>query len=194
MKADGGRCLDSLEVSGSLFRRTLAATAVAATCLIFIGCQEDRSNLLPGDSADRIDAEIAKIEKRVAEGLCFEALDAAQSIEEEIDDLGPGLDPKLLKTLQDGVIQLQIRIQDECVDAGATTVEPEVEDAEPVEELVPPSGGTTVPEEDQGEQRPTPAPEPEPEPAPEPTDPPRPTPPDNSGGVSPSAMRAADDV
>jgi|688.fasta_scaffold239920_2 hypothetical protein len=175
--------LDSPEVSRGRFRRTLAATGVAAVCLFLAGCQEDRSNLLPRDSTERIESQITRIQTQVVDGLCFEALEAAQEIEDEIEGIGPTLDPALLRTLRDGITQLQIMIQDECVESGATDIEPVIEEADPIEEMTPPSGGTTTPPETGGggQQRPEPTPAPEPAPTPEPT------PPDNSGGVSPSS-------
>lgn len=168
-------------------RRTLTATAVAALCLVPLGCEEDRSNLLTPESRDRIETGIEKVERQVVDGLCFEALRAAQGIEEELDSLGPEIDPVLLRTLRDGVTQLQITIQDECVESGGVDPEATVEEVDPAGETVePPSGGTTTPEEGSGgggqgqggQQRPEPAPAPTPTP---------PEPPDNSGGVSPSA-------
>lgn len=167
-------------------RRILAATAVAVLCLVPAGCGEDRSNLLPPESRDRIESGIEKIRTQVADGLCFEALRAAQGIEEELDGLGESIDPVLLKTLRDGVTRLQITIQDECVESGDTGAGTTVEETEPTDEETPPSGGTTTPskgnqESQGGEQRPEPAPTPEPTPEPAPPSP------DNSGGVSPSA-------
>lgn len=188
-RARRGASLDSPEVNGGPFRSILAAAAVAASILVLAGCQEDRSNLIPRDSTERIEAEVEKIRDQVADGLCFEALRAAQRIEEELDGLGTSIDAALLRTLRDGVTQLQIKIQDECVEAGVTDVESVVEESDPVVEPTPPSGGTTTdpepPQEGQGggsQQPPEPAPQPEPTP-----EPPPPTPPDNSGGVSPSA-------
>lgn len=172
-------------------RSTFAAIAVAALCLFAAGCQEDRSNLLPPESRDRIEDRIEKIRTQVVDGLCFEALRAAQGIEEELDGLGQGVDPVLLRTLRDGVTQLQITIQSECVESGDVDPGAAVEEVDPPEEEVtPPSGGTTTPAEGNGggqqgqggQQRPEPAPAPQPTPEPTP-----PTPPDNSGGVSPSS-------
>ena len=176
-------CLDSLEVSGKRPRNVFAACAAVILCLAVTGCQEDRSNLLPRESTERIESEIARIETQVVEGLCFEALRAAQNIEEELGDLSRSIDPALLRTLRDGVTQLQISIQDECVEADAREVQPEV--VEEIEEVTPPSGGTTLPPEEGGGQ--AQRPEPAPDPAPNPQPAPGPTPPDNSGGVSPSA-------
>lgn len=185
--------LDSPEVSFRALKRTLAVALVAALPLVLAGCQEDRSNLLPEDSTERIESEISKIRTQVGEGLCFEALRAAKNIEEEINALGPAIDPNLLTTLRDGVTQLQIKIQDECDPAVADEVLEPVEEVEQVEEVVPPSGATTPAPDGEGGQGGD-GQQPQPEPAPEPTPTPTPTPtppPDNSGGVSPSASGGA---
>lgn len=185
-KADRSACLDSPDVSRDRLRAIFAVAAVALLGLAAAGCREDRSNLLPRDSTERIEAEVGKIQTQVEDGLCFEALRAAQEIEDEINGLGQSVDENLLRTLRDGVTQLQITIQDECVQADAEPVTPEVT-GDPDEVEPSPSQGEVTPPTDTNDgqpQRPTPKPTPTPDPTPTPTPP---TPPDNSGGVSPSA-------
>lgn len=171
-------------------RKSALLLAAITTIALLAGCGEDRSNLVPGDAAAQIDANLVLVGQLVRDGNCFEALNAAEEVRSEVEALGSSVDSTLRRNLLDGVTQLQIKVQDNCVEADTEPVVepllPEVtpEEPEPVEpdpgqnETGPTgdTGGVTPPE-------PEPEPVPEPEPAPEPT----PTPPDNgSGGVGPS--------
>jgi len=171
---------------GKARKSTLLIAAIASIALLS-GCGEDRSNLLPGDTARQIDANLGLVEQLVRDGICFEALNAAEEVRNEVEALGSDVDSTLRRNLLDGVTQLQIKVQDNCVEAdSAPTVEPVApgttpQDTTPVEPVPGQSvtgatgatgGGTQV--------------QPDPAPAPAPTPNPTPTPPDNgSGGVGP---------
>lgn len=170
----------------STVRKSALLLATIASIAIFSGCGEDRSNLLPGDTAAQIDANLALVEQLVEDGNCFEALNAAEEVRTEVEALGDGVDSTLRRNLLDGVTELQIKVQDTCVEA----------DTEPTPEPVspePPTDGTE-PVDPDGDQNVTGAtgdtgtdPQPQPAPEPTPTPTPDPAPPDNgSGGVGPS--------
>lgn len=171
-------------------RKAAVATIAVVVLMVAAGCGEDRSNLLPRDTAQEIDAKLDEVRSLVREGNCFEALAAAEEVRTEVEALGSGVDNTLQRTLIDGVTQLQVTVQEDCVEADtappvAVTPEPEPEPSEPVE---PQNGGGATGET--GASGPTgggggggggnqtdPDPQPEPEPTP---------PPDNgSGGVGP---------
>jgi hypothetical protein len=161
---------------------TLLLAAIASIGFA-TGCGEDRSNLVPGDTARQIDADLEQVKQLVRDGNCFEALATAEEVREVVESLGSEVDPTLRLNLLDGVTRLQIKVQDNCEEA----------DSEPAVEVLRPD----LPAEDTGAVEPeptsptgqagtgtTPTPEPTPEPAPVPV--PTPVPPDNgSGGVSP---------
>jgi hypothetical protein len=163
----------------------LLSTAVVAG---FAGCGEDRSNLLPGDTAREIEANLDTVDSLVAEGNCIEALEASEDVRSQVEALPNSVDPVLRRNLLDGVTELQIKVQDTCeeADSEAPAVEPEpAPEPTPIEPE--PDQNTTggSGQQDQGNQgttdggTTTPAPEPEPEPAPEPTPPPD----DGTGGT-----------
>jgi hypothetical protein len=171
-----------------------ALCAIAATAILVLsGCGENRSNLLPPDTAEQLDAKLDEVRSMVREGNCFEALATAEEVRTEVEALGSDVDSTLQRTLVDGVTQLQVTVQDNCVEADtdpAATPEPAPEPA-PTDTPEPETGqgttgdtGTTGTTGGGGGQT---GGEPQPEPEPQPDPEPPPTPPDNgSGGVGPS--------
>ncbi len=179
--------------------RTATVLAVAAaTLMLASGCAEDRSNLLPRATAEQLELKLDEVRSLHREGNCFEALAAAEEVRTEVEGLGGDVDGTLQRTLVDGVTQLQVTVQDNCVEADT---EPTVEVApEPAPEETqttepePESGatgttgnggdtGTTGGGGDTGTTGGGGGGQPEPEPTP---------PPDNgSGGVGPSTGGAA---
>lgn len=170
-------------------RKTTLCVIATAVVLSLAGCGEDRSNLLPPDTAERIDSNLDQVRSLVREGNCFEALAAAEEVRSEVEALGSGVDDTLRRNLIDGVTELQIMVQDNCVEADTDPVEPVTPEPVPEEVPVPEeestgstgdtgSAGTT----DGGDTQPDPAPEPQPQPEPQPDTPPD----DGSGGVGPS--------
>jgi hypothetical protein len=167
---------------------------IFASILLLAGCSEDRSNLLPGDIAAQLDANLVLVEQLHRDGDCFGALNAAEEVRNQVETLGSDVDPTLRRNLLDGVTELQIKVQDNCVEADSAPT------TEPVTPETPEDTGTVEPPADQNATGATgatgdtgattpPSPEPEPAPAPDPapTPNPTPTPPDNgSGGVGPS--------
>lgn len=216
-KGERNNHLDSTRMSFSpshrFLRRGLAAL-VAAFCLplLLAGCTEDRSNLIPDETAESLISKLDRVDQLAAEGRCFDATEVAASAQEEVENLGPDVDPELKRSLLDGVTQLQVFVSDpeKCTESEATdTEEPEVIEEVPIDpegttgdtgttdtgESTTGEQGTTdenqTPEDRQGNgnQNPTPTPPTTPEPA-DPTTPANPTPPTppegpGSGGLGP---------
>ena len=164
-------------------RNTTICLLATAAILAISGCSEDRSNLLPRATAERINSDLDEVRSLVRQGNCFDALFKAEEVRSEVEALGSGVDRVLRRNLIDGVTELQITVQDTCVEADTDPVEPVT--PEPV------TGDTTIPDEGTtgttggtGDSGPTgdtgggggqPGPEPEPDP---PVD-------NGSGGVGP---------
>jgi hypothetical protein len=179
---------------GKARKRSFLLAAITLVAVLAAGCGEDRSNLIPGDTAAEIDANLVLVGQLVREGDCFEALRASEEVRDEVEALGTDVDPTLRRSLLDGVTQLQIKVQDDCVQADtAPDVEPSVPEAPPEDSESPETGpgqNATGPNGDNGgANQPQPDPQPEPEPAPRPQPEPTPEPPtppdDGSGGVGP---------
>lgn len=108
-------------------------------CLLAVpflaGCGEDRSNLIPGDTASSLIAKLNEVDQLVAEGNCFEAKEVAASAQDEIEALDENIDPKLKRSLRDGVTQLQVFVGDpgKCTESETViTEEPEDTVDEPI--------------------------------------------------------------
>lgn len=171
---------------GKARKSALLLAAIASIALVS-GCGEDRSNLLPGDTAQQIDANLGLVEQLVRDGNCFEALNAAEEVRNEVEALGSNVDPTLRRNLLDGVTQLQIKVQDNCVETDSVpTLDPAAPGTTPRDttavEPAPGQNVTGATGETGGGTQAQPEPAPEPAPTPNPT----PGPPDNgSGGVGP---------
>jgi hypothetical protein len=178
---------------GKASKATLLIISLASL-LLFSGCSEDRSNLLPADTAAQFDANLVLVQQLSRDGDCFGALNAAEEVRNEVEALGRDVDPTLRRNLLDGVTQLQIITQETCVEAdSASTVEPVlpetpqdsgVSEPEPEPNATGSTGATGA---TGATDQPAPAPETDPAPTPDPAPAPTPTPPDTgSGGVGPS--------
>jgi hypothetical protein len=173
-------------------RKAALFLIVIVAILAVSGCGEDRSNLLPKSTATQIESDLDLVRSLFREGECFKALATAEGVRNEVEALGGDVDNVLRRNLLDGVTQLQINVQDDCVQVEADPTEAVVPEPLPEEPANPSSGpeedaaGTTGATGDTGGtgnngSRPEPGPEPKPIPDPKP-------PVDNgSGGVGPSA-------
>lgn len=169
------------------------------------GCGEDRSNLLPTETATQIEESLTGIQV-LARTDCFRALKATKAVQKQVEGLPTSVDPNLKRSLVDGVVALQVLLSDanKC-GATDTTTEPTTPGTDTG---TTPTGdtGVTTPEvtkpkkeKDTGKKEPeakpekpapTPKPTPEPDPAPTPETPPSTDPPvdpgPGSGGISPN--------
>jgi hypothetical protein len=180
-------------------RLTAVLLISIASIAVFSGCGEDRSNLLPGNTAKEIIANLDTVDQLVSEGKCFEALDSTAEIRVQIESLD-GIDSVLKRNLLDGVTELQVKIQDDCVESDSAETPAPTPTPEPAPETDPTqttgstgatgttdSTGTTGTTGTTGGDTP-PEPDPEPTPTPTPTPPPDPDPGGpGSGGVTPGS-------
>ncbi len=106
-------------------RTFVAASAVILTAGVASGCGEDRSNLLPGDTANEISSNLDRVRQLAGSGDCFGALTAAQEVTRQVEGLGAGVDRRLKRSLRDGVTQLVLTVQENCeATEGTVTEEP----------------------------------------------------------------------
>ncbi len=182
----------------------LLLTGVAAFCA---GCGEDRSNLLPGDTVAEINSNLDQVNELYANDDCIGAISTADEIKTQVLGLGPKVDEKLKKNLDDGINELIVKIQSACTetvtgDTGTTTTTDETDVTESgstgttgTTDTEPDASTGTDTGKDKGngkdkatkpEPKPTPTPKPEPT-TPEPTtpEPVTPTTPPDTGGVGP---------
>lgn len=186
---------------------TLCALLLTGVAAFSAGCGEDRSNLLPGNTVAEINANLDLVNELYAADDCIGAISTADEIKTQVLGLGPKVDEKLKKNLDDGINELIVKIQSACTetvtgDTGTTTTTDETDvtesgstgttgttDTEPDQTTGTDTGKDKGNGEDPGtepEPKPTPTPEPEPT-TPEPTtpDPVTPTTPPDTGGVGP---------
>jgi outer membrane biosynthesis protein TonB len=114
-----------------------ALGAIAAVALVSCGSGDD-ANLLPGTTADEIEANLDAVEQLAANGDCFGAEDAVAQVAAEVEEL-EGVDVKLKRALEDGTARLSEVVgrceeeptEEETEPSVETDVEPEeVEDEE----------------------------------------------------------------
>jgi len=77
--------------------------AVAATVLA--SCGGEDANLLPGETAREITANLDTVKQLANEGDCIGAESASEQVSEQIEELS-GVDPKLKRALQEGAARL----------------------------------------------------------------------------------------
>lgn len=192
-------------------KTALSLILVLAAGMVVTACGEDRSHLFPGETVREITANIDTVQRLVDEGQCFEALKAADAVQDQAEALPSTVDPKLKRSLIDGVVTLTIRVGRQCEEdpSNGTTgdTEPDETDTEvtPTGETGPTGDETTTgptgkkdkqqTEEPSTPDKPSDKPTKPTKPDPEPNTPVTPTPPENtpptdtgpgSGGISPN--------
>jgi hypothetical protein len=125
------------------------APVVLCSVVALAGCGS--SNLLDGNSAEDLQASIARVESAVDDGRCEEAMAAATEGLSRVGDLPTSVDAKLRSRLRQGFEELEQRIPTDCTPQQTTTTEPP-----PTTTTEPPPTTTTEP--------PTTTTEPEPDP------------------------------
>lgn len=108
--------------------------AVAALGLAACG-SGDKADLLPGDTASEITANLDRVQDLATAGDCTGAADAAEAVSIQIEDLG-GVDGKLKQALQEGASRLNEVVagceeapeEEETLPAIEEAVEPEAEE------------------------------------------------------------------
>jgi outer membrane biosynthesis protein TonB len=113
-------------LSASLIVLLLGAAATLG--LVACGSGGD-ADLLPGDTADEINANLDLVEQLASEGDCVGAADAAQTVSSEVETLG-GVDAKLKEALREGAARLN-EVVAGCEEAtGEEETAPAIEEAE----------------------------------------------------------------
>lgn len=102
------------------------------------GCGEDRSNLIPADTADSLILKFEEVESLAKAGKCFEAAPVAAEAQQEIESMSTEIDPRLKRSLLDGVTELTVLVNNPevCIESEADTTE------EPTETGTDPEGTT----------------------------------------------------
>ncbi len=112
---------------------------LAALLLVLTGlsaCRgEDRSNLIPPDSAEQITVSIDRVQTQVDGGLCFEALDSAGRVQKRTENLPQSVDPELSQSLLDGAVSLIQLVRDNCEDSAVTATGDESANVKPEPEI-----------------------------------------------------------
>jgi len=94
--------------------------AVAAT--VFASCGGEDANLLPGETAREITANLDTVKQLANEGDCVGAESAAGQVSEQIEELS-GIDPKLKRALEEGAARLNEVIAS-CEESSTEAVAP----------------------------------------------------------------------
>jgi hypothetical protein len=185
----------------------LALTLASAAAFTLAACGEDDAQLLPGETAREITANLDAVQQLADEGDCAGAESAALQVREQVEAL-TGVDRQLKQALEEGAARLSEVIagceEEETEAIAPATIPPEAEEEE--EEPRKDEDG-----EEKGEDEEAPDQEPEPTPPPLPpqaegeakgrppseTEPPGETEEDGeetpSGGVSPGNPVEGDD-
>jgi hypothetical protein len=116
--------------------RTAPTTIILAVVAILVAalsaCGESDAELLPGDTAREITANLDSVQRLADEGDCSGAEAAAQQVSEQVAALG-GVDRKLKDALRDGAQRLN-EVVAECEEASEEAAPPEETTEEPQEQ------------------------------------------------------------
>jgi hypothetical protein len=159
-----------------MHRLTISLTALAlgtAATLALSSCGGSDAQLLPGETAREITANLDKVQQLANEGDCIGAESAVQQVGEQIEALG-GVDPKLKQALRDGATRLS-EVIDECEEAPTEAISP-ASVPETTESTTPEPPGQEKKEKEKGAKKKQPEEEVTP-----PTTPPVTSPPEASG-------------
>lgn len=111
----------------------LALMLGSAAALALIACGEEDAQLLPGETAREITANLDAVEQLADEGDCIGAESAAQQVSEQVEVL-TGVDRELKRALEEGAARLSEVIagcEEEATEAIApATIPPETEEEE----------------------------------------------------------------
>lgn len=121
---------------GRLNASLLAFLAVAGAALVLSACGGGSdAKLLPGTTANQINANLDQVRTYVSEGECLSAEDAVAEVMDEVDGLG-GVDAKLKAALKEGATRLS-EVVAACEEEGEEDeeTEPSVDSAVEAEEL-----------------------------------------------------------
>ncbi len=109
----------------------LALAVAAVLGLAACGGDED-ADLLPGDTASEINANLDLVRQLADDGDCAGAADTAATVSSQVESLG-GVDAELKQALSEGAARLNEVVAD-CEEAEPEAEEPAIEAAEEPEE------------------------------------------------------------
>jgi hypothetical protein len=111
---------------------SLAVGFTAAAALALVACGGEDAQLLPGETAREITANLDTVQQLADEGDCLGAESAAQQVGEQIETL-KGVDDKLKRALESGAVRLEEVIAG-CEESSTEAIAPATIPAEPEEE------------------------------------------------------------
>src|SRR5258708_554613 len=103
---------------------SLLALALRATVLVLSSCGGKDAQLLPGETAREITANLDTVQQLSDEGDCAGAESAVQQVGEQIETL-EGVDAKLKRALEEGAARLGEVITD-CEESSTEAIAPAV--------------------------------------------------------------------
>jgi outer membrane biosynthesis protein TonB len=109
----------------------LAAALGLLGSLALASCGEEDAQLLPGETAREITANLEAVRQLADEGDCVGAESAAQQVSEQIEALG-GVDQRLKQALEDGSDRLS-EVVESCEEETVETTETDTVPTEPEE-------------------------------------------------------------
>jgi len=125
----------------------LALALGAAAAMALASCGGSDADLLPGDTAREITANLDAVEDLANSGDCAGAQSAAQQVRDQIEALG-GVDRQLKQALRDGADRLN-EVVENCVETTTEAISPAViPDKDTTTES---PGKEKKPKEDQGD-------------------------------------------
>lgn len=127
-------------------RAPLALALASAVVLVPFGCGGEDAQLLPGETAREITANLDTVQQLSDEGDCLGAESAAQQVDEQIEALR-GVDPKLQRALEGGAQRLE-EVISECDEEAETLAPPTTE-----EETTPAEGEKEAKEREKEEEK-----------------------------------------
>jgi len=119
----------------SRFSKAIVIGVLGCAAAVLVACG-DSNGLLPGDRASSLDSALDGVSAACARGLPDRAQAAVLRVQRQVDELGAdGVDPRLIRHLQEGVATVEELIPQTCT---AVT-----ETQETITEVVPPPVETT---------------------------------------------------
>lgn len=103
---------------------TLALLLALATMVVLAACGEEDAQLLPGETAREITANLDAVQQLADEGDCAGAEAAAEQVSAQIEAVG-GVDRRLKRALEDGAERLNEVIA-ECEESASEAIAPAI--------------------------------------------------------------------
>lgn len=113
-------------------RSPLAFALAAVAALALVACGEEDAELLPGETAREITANLDTVKQLADEGDCVGAESAVEQVGEQVEAV-QGVDPKLKRALEEGSARLEEVIA-ECEEAELEAIEPAIVPTQPEDE------------------------------------------------------------